>query len=91
MTKLHDAAMAAFLQALAAGVEGGADADRLAEVAAVAAVGAMREAWRMRVDAATTLLEAAEAALDRAEVTDDPEERRRELAMFELMMSAATV
>ena len=67
MTKLHDRAMAAFLQALAAGVEGGADADRLAEAAAVAAVEAMREAWRMRLDAAATLLEAAEAALDRAE------------------------
>ena len=91
MTKLHDAAVAALLRALAGGVEGGADADRLAEAAAVAAVEAMREAWRMRLGAAATLLEAAERALDRAEATEGPEERRRQLALFELLMASATV
>ena len=88
-TKLHDAAVVAFLRALAAQDE--AEAAVLAEAASHAAVAAMRESWRMRLDAADTLLEAAEAVLDRAEATDDPEERRRELALFELMMSAATV
>ena len=39
----------------------------LAEAASHAAVAAMRESWRMRLDAADTLLEAAERALDRAE------------------------
>ena len=52
----------------------------------------MRESWGIRLDAADTLLEAAEAALDRAEAAPpDSEERRRQLSLFELLMSAATV
>ena len=83
-------AVAALLRALAARDD--AEADELAEAAAIAAVQAMRESWGMRLDAAATLLEAAEAALDRAEAAPfDSEERGREVALFELLMSAATV
>ena len=90
MTPLHDAAVAAFFRALAARDD--AEATVLAEAAAIAAVQAMREAWRMRLDAAATLLEAAEQALDRAEAAaSDSEERRRQLALFELLMASATV
>ena len=83
----HDRAVIAFLQAL--GARDDAEADELAEVAAIAAVEAMRESWGARLAAAASLLAVAEAALDRAEATEDPEERRRELALFELMMAAA--
>ena len=89
-TKLHDAAVAAFLRALAAQDE--AEAAVLAEAASHAAVAAMRESWRMRLDAADTLLEAAERALDRAEAAAiDSEERRRQLSLFELLMASARV
>ena len=88
----HDRAMAAFLQALAGGVEGGADADRLTAAASAALVEALREAHDIHIAACTSLLEAAEAALDRAEAAlPDSEERRRQLSLFELLMSAATV
>ena len=86
----HDAAVAALLRALAARDD--AEADELAEAAALAAVQAMRESWGIRLDAAATLVEAAEQALDRAEAPPlDSEERGREVALFELLMSAATV
>jgi hypothetical protein len=84
---LRDRAAAAFFRALAARDD--TEAAALAEIAATAAVAAMRESWGARISAAKALLETAEQALDRAEATEDPEERRRELAMFELAMSAA--
>ena len=46
----HDAAVAALLRALAARDD--AEADELAEAAAIAAVQAMRESWGIRLDAA---------------------------------------
>jgi hypothetical protein len=88
MTK-HDQAVAALLRAL--GARDAVEAERLAKVAAEAAVAAIREATGDHLNAAATLLAAAEAALDRAEAAQDPAERRRQLALFELLMSAATV
>ena len=86
----HDAAVAALLRALAARDD--AEADELAEAAAIAAVQAMRESWGIRLDAAAALLEVAEQALDRAEAApSDSEERRRQLALLDGLRSAATV
>jgi hypothetical protein len=48
----------------------------------------MRESWGVRLAASGALLEAAERALDCAEMTRDPEERRRHLSLFELLMAA---
>ncbi len=83
----HDAAVAAFIRALAA--QDDAEAAVLAEAAAIAAVQAMQERQGARLAAAAALLEAAERALDRAEAAGDLDERRRQLRLFELMMSAA--
>jgi hypothetical protein len=50
----------------------------------------MRESWGIRLDAAVTLLEAAEAALNRAEDAPlDSDERQREVALFELLLASA--
>jgi hypothetical protein len=85
---LRDRAAAAFFRALAARDD--TEAAALAEIAATAAVAAMRESWGLRLAAGMTLLEAAEQALDRAETALDPEERRRELALFELLIASAS-
>ena len=45
--------------------------------------------WGRKLAAARALLDLAETALDRAEATDDPIEKHRLLALFELHMSSA--
>ena len=60
----------------------------LAQQAAEAMVDVAREAWGKRLELASSLLDEAERHLDAAEATDDPEERSREMARFEELMSA---
>jgi hypothetical protein len=66
------------------------DATELMEQACDAFLRAVNVRWGRRLCAAKALLAAAEAALDRAEASDDFDERRRELQIFELYMAAAT-
>jgi hypothetical protein len=61
----------------------------LCEAAGHAFVDCVREQWGERLRAADVLLDAAAAALDRGEAARDPDERRRQLQLFELCMSAA--
>jgi NAD(P)-dependent dehydrogenase (short-subunit alcohol dehydrogenase family) len=79
-----DRAVAAFARACLAD-----DRKALFEAAADAFVDYVRERWRERLHAADALLNAAGIALDRAEASDNPRERRRQLELFELCMAAA--
>jgi hypothetical protein len=63
----------------------------LCEAAGHAFVDCVREQWGERLRAADALLDAAGIALDRAEASANPRERRRQLELFELCMAAACV
>lgn len=68
--------------------------EQLREAAAAAMVAAIRARGgeggvSAEYRASEALLDEAERHLDAAEATDDPEERRRQLALFELAMAAA--
>ena len=69
-----------------------ADETRTAELIERSAdvfIEAVRQGWGEKIDAAKALLAEAERLLDAAERSDDEEERRRLLQLFELCMGAA--
>ena len=89
----HDAAVAALLRGARRRREGGADADGWRSGGLGRPVQALRESRDIRIDAAPRCSRPQKQALeDRAEAAPpNSEERRRQLALFELFMSAATV
>ena len=66
-----------------------ARAAELIDQSGAAFVDAVRARWGRRLRASRALLDEAERVLDAAEATDDSEERRRQLRLFELLMAAA--
>jgi hypothetical protein len=67
-----------------------AEAARLIDESGAAFVEYVRQRWDANLSAAKAFVAQAERALNLAEQTDDPAERRRQLHLFETLMQCAT-